>query len=80
MAVNDTRSMNLDFHEGGTDSSYIKIAPDRVAIENPPLERLEWPQYRNAEIGKDHSHLEAHLRRSVLPVERKAVYGSDPRA
>ena len=78
MAVNDSRSMNGDFHAGSVDSTYISITPDRVNPENPPLERMDWPTYRQAERHAESPFFEAHVRRSVLPVERKASYGSDP--
>jgi hypothetical protein len=79
MTVNSARSMNADVVQGSIDSTYISITPDRGNVENPPTERLSWPQYRNAEKWSESPHMESHLRRSVLPVERKTRYGSDPR-
>ena len=41
MAVNDSRSMNEDFHQGSIDSTYIQLMPDRANAEVPPIERLD---------------------------------------
>ena len=79
MAANDSRSMNADFHQGVVDRSYIQLTPDRGAVENPPLERLSWPTYGQAERHEDHPHLEGHIRRSLHPTEIKTTYGTDPR-
>lgn len=79
MAVNDSRSMNMDFHQGSIDSTYIALAPDRGNPENPPLERLAWPRYEQAEQHKESPFFEGHLRRASMPVERKSRYGTDPR-
>jgi len=79
MAVNDTRSMTADFHQGSVDSTYIQIAPDRANVENPPVERLTWPRYRQAEQHKESPFFEAHVRESLKPVEIKSSHGTDPR-
>jgi len=81
MAKNQTRSMGAEFAQGGVDRSYIQLTPDRGVVENPPVERLCWPTYVNAERCIDHSHLEAHLRRAGLPREHQTTrsrlgYGS----
>ena len=71
MAVNDAESMNVGFAQGSIDNTYIALTPNRKNVENPPTERLGWPTYRNAEMFKDPPFIEAHMRRSVLPVEHK---------
>ena len=35
MAVNETRSMNTDFAEGGTDGIVKKLTPDRGGVVEP---------------------------------------------
>lgn len=79
MAVNDSRSMTAEFHQGSIDQTYIQLTPNRVNPENPPVERLDWPTFVNAERWPESPHLEAHLRRSMLPTEHKVGTGSDPR-
>jgi hypothetical protein len=70
MAVNNTRSMNGDFHQGVIDNSYIQLTPDRGGlVEWPPVDRLTWPTYRQAEQHIDHSHVEAAIVQSTRPVE-----------
>ena len=72
MAVNDSRSMIGDFHQGVIDESYIQLAPDRGNVENPPLARMTWPTYAQAERHEDPPFIEAHVRRTVLPRERRS--------
>ena len=79
MAVNDSRSMTAEFHQGSIDQTYIQLTPNRANPENPPVERLSWPTYVNAEVWGESPHIEGHLRRSLLPTERKVSTGSDPR-
>ena len=81
MAANDTNSMNAEFAQGAVDSTYIQLTPDRCNVENPPLDRLSWPTYRQAEQHVDHPFEEAHIRRAFHPVEYKtaSAHGSDPR-
>jgi len=79
MAVNDTESMNLAFAQGTVDRTYIQISPDRKNVENPPIDRIGWPTYRQAEQHIDPPFMEAHLRRALLPTEHKVRTGSDPR-
>lgn len=79
MAVNDSRSMNADFHQGGIDNTYIQLTPNRGNPENPPIERFSQPQYRQAEQHSESPFYESALRRTTLPVENKARYGSDQR-
>jgi hypothetical protein len=80
MAVNDTRSMNGDFHQGMCDSSYIQLAPGRGGIvESPPIERLSWPTYGQAEKHCESPMLEADVVRSFRPKEVKTTYGGDRR-
>lgn len=82
MAVNDTRSMNAEFSQGGVDNTYIQLTPNRGCVENPPLERIGQPQFRNVDRWIDHSHIEASFQHSLRPVEYKtgaAAAASDPR-
>lgn len=79
MAVNDTESMNLAFAQGTVDRTYIQVAPDRKNVENPPIDRISWPTYRQAEQHIDPPFMEAHLRQALRPTERKVRTGSDPR-
>ena len=69
MAVNSSRSMNLDFHQGVIDRSYIELTPNRGVVENPPLDRLGWPTYAHAELHIDNSHVEAAIVQATRPVE-----------
>ena len=70
MAVNSERSMNADFHQGVIDRSYIQLTPDRGGVvENPPIDRLGWPTYRQAELHDDNSHIEAAIVQATRPVE-----------
>jgi hypothetical protein len=70
MTVNNSRSMGMEFAQGCVDETYIQLTPDRGGvIENPPIERMDWPTYGQAERHIDHPFLEAHLRRAALPQE-----------
>jgi hypothetical protein len=80
MAVNDSESMNLAFVQGTVDNTYIPLVPNRKNVENPPVERYDWPYFARADRDIDPPFLEAHLRRAALQVERKTRYGGDPRA
>lgn len=71
MAANHDDSMNMEFVQGTVDSTYIQLTPDRKHVENPPYDRLTWPQYAQAERHIDPPHLEGHLARASLPVEYK---------
>jgi hypothetical protein len=72
MAVNNSESMNMEFAQGSIDRTYIQLTPDRKNVENPPVERLAWPTYSQAEKHQDPPHLEAHIQHAVTrPVERK---------
>ena len=75
MAVNDSESMNLAFAQGTVDRTYIQLTPDRKNVENPPLERMAWPSYGQAESHIDPPFLEAHIQHSFRPVERKVRPG-----
>jgi hypothetical protein len=79
MSVNQGRSMNAEFTQGGIDRTYIQITPDRAVVENPPIERLSWPTYRQAEQHAEHPMLEAHIRRAPLPREIKTTGDGDTR-
>ena len=73
MAVNDSRSMIADFHQGVIDKTYMQLCPDRGNIENPPLARMEWPTYDQVEQHEDPPFIEAHMRRVMLPRERRGA-------
>lgn len=79
MAVNDTRSMNEDFHQGTVDNTYIQLTPSRGSVENPPVERMDWPQYQNVERWPESPFLESHARRSMNPREVKTTGDGDTR-
>ena len=66
---NQTRSEGAEFAQGCVDSTYIQLTPDRGNVENPPVERMDWPTYGQAERHIDHPFLEAHMRRAALPFE-----------
>ena len=80
MAVNDSRSMNAEFAQGQVDNTYIALTPNRCCVENPPIERLQWPQFQNAEKWPESPFLEAHVRRGHLPREFTNTGDSDSRA
>ena len=80
MAVNESRSMNLEFHQGSIDETYIQLAPDRGGQPSVvPTERLTWPTYAQAERHADPPFWEAMAHRSGLPRERKTGDSGDPR-
>jgi hypothetical protein len=46
MAVNQTRNMSAEFHQGVEENSYMQLTPNRGGvIEHPPYDRLTWPTY-----------------------------------
>lgn len=49
MAVNRSRNMSSEFHTGVVEPSYMHLTPDRCCVENPPVERMGWPTYRQVE-------------------------------
>ena len=69
MAKNESRSMGVEFHQGSIDCTYIQLAPNRGVIENPPVDRLEWPSYVNAERWPSSPFDEAQMSRAGLPRE-----------
>jgi hypothetical protein len=80
MAVNESRSMNAEFHQGCIDESYIQLAPDRGGVPSVmPVEKLAWPTYRNAEKLVDHPFWESMVERLHLPRERKTSDSGDIR-
>lgn len=79
MAVNDTRSMNADFAQGTVDRTYIELTPNRCCVENPPLERYQWPQYANCDRWPESPFLESHLHRAGNPREVKTTGDGDSR-
>lgn len=79
MSVNQSRSMNLDFNQGSVDCTYIQLTPNRGNVENPPVERLDWPQYANVEKWPESPFLEAHVRRLGHPREVKTTGDGDTR-
>lgn len=81
MGVVQNRSMLEDFSQGIVDRSYIQLMPDRGGIiENPPIDRLAWPTYANAERFRDDSMIEAMMAHLPRPVERLThADNGDPR-
>jgi hypothetical protein len=79
MATNDTRSMNQEFNQGSIDNTYIQLIPNRGCVENPPIERYQWPQYQNADRWPESPFLESHVRRAGLPREIKTTGDGDSR-
>lgn len=79
MAVNQSRSMTAEFAQGSVDQTYIQLAPNRGVVENAPVERFDWPQYRNVEKWPESPFLEGHVRRSGLPREIKTTGDGDSR-
>lgn len=78
MAVNQERSMSAEFHQGVIDESYITITPDRGGVVlTPPVERLTWPTYGQAEKHIDHPFVENVVSRAHLPRERKTADSPD---
>ena len=71
MAVNDSRSMIADFHQGVIDNTYMALVPNRGNVEIPPRDRMTWPTYLQAEKHVDPPFLEAHLGRALLPREAR---------
>jgi hypothetical protein len=64
--------MTLEFNQGNIDNTYISIVPNRGGvIEHPPIDRLTWPTYMQAERHKESPFVESHLSRAGLPVEYK---------
>jgi hypothetical protein len=80
MAVNESRSMNLEFAQGTVDETYIQLAPDRGGVPSVvPTERLTWPTYGQAEMHRDHPFGEVMAQRLPLPRERKTNDSGDIR-
>jgi hypothetical protein len=71
MAVNSSRSMVSDFHQGVIDNTYMQLTPDRGNVDNPPFERMTWPTYRQVERHEDPPFIEAHMDRAAFPRERR---------
>lgn len=80
MAVNESRSMTGEFHQGSIDETYIQLAPDRGGVPSViPTERLTWPRYMNAERWPDDPFDESRVSRLPLPRERKTADSGDMR-
>lgn len=79
MAKNMSRSMSAEFSQGGIDCTYIQLAPNRGVVEHPPVERLTWPRYTNAERWSVDPFIEAHISRAGLPREIKTSGDGDTR-
>lgn len=82
MAVNDSRSMIADFHQGTIDQTYMQLTPSRGNVEMPPFERMTWPTYAQVERHIDPPFIEAHMSRAHLPREARngdQDPGGDPR-
>lgn len=54
MAVNRSRDMVAELHQGVIDNTYIQLAPNRGGVHPVPTERLAWPTYMRAEQRADH--------------------------
>jgi len=79
MAKNESRSMGGEFAQGVVDNTYIQLTPDRGGVvENPPVDRLAWPSYAQAEQHVESPFLEAHMRRAQLPYEFKTASARFP--
>ena len=49
MAVNQTRNMTAELHQGIEENSYMQLTPNRGGvIEHVPYDRLTWPTYAQA--------------------------------
>ena len=80
MAVNESRSMNGEFHQCGIDRTYIQLTPDRGGVPSViPTERLSWPTYAQAEVHGDNPFGESRFDRLALPRERKTRDSGDIR-
>lgn len=78
MAVNESRSMNAEFHQGGVDNTYIQLNPNRGGVISvTPAERATWPTYGQAEQHIDHPAWEVIADRIPLPRERKTASSGD---
>jgi hypothetical protein len=67
--------MNVEFGQGHIDNSYIQLTPNRGVVEHPPIERLAWPTYANAELYSESPFIEAHIARAMLPREIRSHAG-----
>lgn len=80
MAVNESRSMNGEFHQGSIDNTYMQLAPNRGGVPTVlPTERYAWPTYRLVEKLADHPFWEVMAQRLPLPRERKTRASGDMR-
>jgi hypothetical protein len=79
MAVNASRSMDLEFNQGSIDNTYIQLTPNRGCVENAPVERYSWPRYEHVDEWPESPFLESHVRRSGLPRELKTTGDGDTR-
>ena len=79
MAVNDSRSMNVEFGQGTIDNTYIQLTPDRAVVENPPTERYEWPTFVNCDRWPESPFIESHVHRAPHPREIKSTGDGDTR-
>jgi hypothetical protein len=54
MAINQSRDMTTELHQGIIDGSYMSITPDwGGAPVNPEWERMAWPTYQQVEQHRD---------------------------
>jgi hypothetical protein len=80
MAVNESRSMNAEFHQGTVDNTYIHLTPDRGGVQSVvPTEKLSWPTYAQVERHADNAFGESRVGRLHLPRERKTPNSGDIR-
>lgn len=54
MAVNRSRDMVSELHQGVIDNTYIQLAPNRGGVHPVETERLSWPTYQRAEQRAAH--------------------------
>ena len=77
---NEFESMGASFAQGSVDCTYIQLTPNRKMVEHPPIDRLTWPRYQNAERWSSDPFVEAHMKRSGLPREIKTSGDGDTRS
>lgn len=54
MAVNRSRDMVSELHQGVIDNTYIQLAPNRGGVHPVEAEKMSWPTYQRAEQRGEH--------------------------
>ena len=54
MAVNRSRDMVSELHQGVIDNTYIQLAPNRGGSHPVEAEKMSWPTYARAEQKPEH--------------------------